>query len=122
MTDQEFYNAKPAQHDGGARKLDAGKPPVYQGVLARFPLALHAIAWVSVFGAKKYDAPIASRAFTEVPNGESRYKDALVRHLLDDVQGVVNHQDGGVLHMAQAAWDAMAALETYLKDLGGYVP
>ena len=44
----------PAGDSGVAKKMDVGKPPLYQGLFHRFPRALRAIAGVSLFGKTKY--------------------------------------------------------------------
>ena len=74
-----------------------------------------AVAQVSQYGAIKYDSPLGDRGFLQVENAKDRYTDALLRHIVDeDLQGAVNDGDGGVLHAAQAAWDALARLEALL--------
>ncbi len=96
----------------------AAKAQVYAGFLARFPRALKAVARVSEYGAKKYSQDIMdTSSFLDLENGEVKYKDALVRHLLDEVmEGRTNASDGDVLHMAQIAWCAMAGLEIVLRN------
>lgn len=112
-------------HEPGA-KLDAGKPPVLRGVIQYFPLALKAVALVSLFGANKY----AWKGWESVPDGVNRYGDALVRHLTDEQSGVIPGADmkllemlysicaptPEIMHSAQAAWNALAKLELMIRE------
>lgn len=99
------------------QKLDAGKVPIMHGAWLRFPLALEAVAKVSVFGAKKYKSPVGDMGYLEVEDGYRKYTEALGRHLKDEaLEGFVNDKDGGVLHPAQAAWNALARLEKLLRE------
>ena len=98
-------------HEPGA-KLDAGKPPVFQGLIDYFPRACMAVAEVSAVGAKKY----AWKSWQHVPNALERYSDALGRHLLYEAAGQELDQDTGLLHKAHAAWNALAVLEMVLRE------
>jgi len=103
-------NGMPA-HTPGA-KMDYGKAPVTQGVLHYFPRALKAVAMVSFAGAQKY----AWKGWEAVPDGINRYQNALGRHLLaEEIEGPVD-ADTKCLHKAQIAWNALAALELYLRE------
>ena len=91
-------------HESGA-KLDAGK--LRAGlVLKGFRRALLAVSKVGTDGAVKY----SDNGWMEVPDGESRYTDALFRHLFDEGMDA-----SGSLHAAHAAWNALARLEFILK-------
>jgi hypothetical protein len=96
-------------------KLDAGKSPVFQGLLDYFPLACSAVANVSRVGAIKY----AWKGWESVPDGFNRYSNALGRHLLksgvDETMLDENGNVAGIQHEAEAAWNAMARLELLLK-------
>ena len=97
------------------KKQNAGKSPVYQGCLSYFPRALKEVARVSEFGATKYDAPYTRQGWRGVAKEE--LMDAQARHILDRViEGDVNEKDGGMLHLAQNAWEALAALEVFLVE------
>lgn len=90
------------------RKDDAGKP--YAACLLEFPRALNEVAKVATFGAKKYER----RGWERVPNGEERFRDALVRHLI--AEGIEpNDPESELPHLAHAAWGALAALELKLR-------
>jgi hypothetical protein len=99
-------------HSKGA-KLDAGKSPVFQGLFDYFPRACLHVADVSDVGAKKY----TWKGWESVPNGYTRYSDALSRHLLKKgIEGDFD-SDTMLLHDAHIAWNAMAILELKLRDL-----
>lgn len=92
-------------------KLDAGKSPVFRGLLEYFPRACKAVADVSAKGAEKY----TWKGWESVPDGINRYSDACARHITD--MGIDGPYDrDGFLHRAQIAWNALAALELYLRQ------
>jgi len=93
-------------------KGDLGKSPVFRGLLDYFPRAVEAVAEVSAIGARKY----SWKGWESVPDGLNRYTDALARHLTGlSIEGDFD-KDTGALHRAQIAWNAMAALEIYLRE------
>jgi len=103
-------------HESGA-KLDFGKSPVYQGLIDYFPRACSAVANVSAAGAEKY----AWKGWEDVPDGYNRYKNAQHRHALKRaIEGPYdsdfNKLGKHILHDAQEAWNALAALELYLRE------
>ena len=100
---------RPANTPGA--KLDAGKPPLFRGVLDSFPRALMAVADVSAAGAKKY----TWKGWETVPDGVNRYSDALARHLAKEAIEGRFDADTGLLHAAHAAWNALARLELALR-------
>ncbi len=104
-------NGVPAGAPGA--KLDAGKAPAFRGLLDYFPRACRAVADVSAFGASKY----TWNGWESVPDGEARYSDALVRHLLDRAIEGPLASDSRLLHRAHAAWNALAVLELELRRL-----
>lgn len=98
------------QHQSGA-KVDAGKPrPAL--VLGGFARALMAITKIGTFGAIKY----TDNGWMEVPNGQSRYDDAKMRHWLYDKMGVAIDHDSLELHMAHEAWNSLARLDLYIRE------
>lgn len=99
-------------HSPGS-KLDATKAPINRGVVRYFPRALAAVAEVSAHGARKY----LWSGWESVPDGISRYGDALMRHLVKDAFED-NDPDSGLLHAAHAAWNALAVLELRLRERG----
>lgn len=101
-------NGKSAKEPGS--KLDAGKSPVFLGLLNYFPRACLAVADVSAAGARKY----AWKGWETVPDGINRYSDALGRHIVNEqIEG--DYDPDGFLHAAQIAWNALARLELKLQ-------
>lgn len=100
-------------HEPGA-KLDAGKSPLFRGMLSYFPRACSAVANVSRLGAEKY----AWKGWESVPDGFNRYSDALARHLLaESHEGPYDaSMSEPTLHAAQVAWNSLARLELLLKE------
>jgi hypothetical protein len=97
-----------AAHDPGA-KLDAGKPMA--GILGDFGLALLEVAKVGTFGAEKY----SRGGWQSVENGQERYRDAAIRHLLIQHVEEVDSQSE-LLHLSHQAWNVLAELELKLRD------
>ncbi len=95
-------------HAPGA-KHDAGK--VRAGLLKQFPRALMAVAEVCTHGALKY----SDGGWQHVDNGQQRYTDAMMRHLLKDGYETLD-PDSGLTHKAHLAWGALATLELYLRE------
>ena len=110
-----------AQHEPGA-KLDGDK--VDASLLLLFPRALHEIARVGTYGARKY----SRGGWQHVPNGIIRYAAAKLRHLFEVAKGKVYDEDpwydtpeglpfkGKVRHDAQVAWNVLAWLELRLRE------
>lgn len=105
--EKDPHGKKP--NEAGA-KLDAGKPMA--GVIGDFGLALLAVAEIGTFGAKKY----TRGGWQTVPDGATRYTDAMWRHLLKESREA-NDLDSGLSHAAHAAWNALARLELQLRKL-----
>ena len=95
--------------DPGA-KLDANKPDL-DLVLGDFRNALWHVGRVGTFGAKKY----SRSGWLSVPNGRDRYKSALLRHFFQSKEEEYD-PDSKELHLAQVAWNALAALELHLRE------
>lgn len=97
-------------HEAGA-KLDAGKRR--DGlVLLGFSRALAAVSAVGSYGANKY----TDNGWMSVPNGQARYTDAMLRHLLSEASGELTDKDTGLLHAAHGAWNALARLDLMIRD------
>lgn len=100
-------------------KLDAGKTPVFRGLLDYFPRALKAVADLSAYGAHKY----SWKGWEKVADGYPRYKDAAGRHELKqaiegewDLDALKDDKYSAmILHDTQIAWNQLAALELKLK-------
>jgi hypothetical protein len=98
------------QHEPGA-KLDAGKNRIGM-VLFGFANALQEVSRVGTFGANKY----TDNGWMSVPDGEARYTDAMLRHLLSEASGERIDEESGMLHAAQTAWNSLARLELMLRS------
>lgn len=98
------------------RKYDAGKAPIFQGVITYFPRALAAVAQVSAYGLAKYKLKYEDKNWAKVDNGFGRYSDGLARHLASEA---IERDDpeSHLMHAAHAAWNALARLE-YLLQTG----
>jgi hypothetical protein len=95
--------------DAGA-KLDAGKNRLGL-VLGGFARALQEVGRVGTYGAGKY----SENGWMQVPNGEARYTDAMLRHLMQELAGEACDGDTGIPHAAHAAWNALARLDLMLR-------
>lgn len=96
-------------HVPGA-KLDMGK--LRAGlVLTGFARSLTAVAEIGTFGATKY----TDNGWISVPDGETRYTDALYRHLLAEARGEERDPESELLHAAHAAWNALARLDLAVR-------
>ncbi len=100
------------QHGSGA-KNDAGKPDL--SLLLLFGRALSAVGGVGTKGAIKY----TRGGWQVVPDGENRYTAAMLRHLFEENQSLVD-DDTGCYHAAQVAWNALARLELILRRIESY--
>lgn len=96
------------QHAPGA-KLDADKPRVGL-VLEGFANAILEVAKVGTYGAKKY----TDNGWMEVANGEARYKDAMLRHLLQSTHEELDGETK-LSHLASCCWNALAVLELHTR-------
>ncbi len=114
MHDEFGYKLYPPadQHAPGA-KLDAGKAE-YDMVLFSFPEALAAVDRVGKFGAQKY----TKGGFLEVLNGQARYFNAGIRHQIQKLRGEATDPESKELHLAHAAWNALAELQLHLLNKG----
>lgn len=94
----------------GGMKFDGGKPRMallFDGC----PNALAAVGEVLTFGAQKY----AAHSWQTVPEGQERYKSALIRHLLAVGNGEELDSESGLHHLAHAACNALFILELELR-------
>lgn len=92
-----------AKHDAG--KIRAGV------IILDFPNALEAVAKVATFGCQKY----APHSWSTVPDGDDRYFDAMIRHMLAEAKGEIADNESGIDHFAHVAWNALALLELHLR-------
>jgi hypothetical protein len=83
-------------------KYDEGKARMW---LLPFE-SLHEVARVLTFGAKKY----AAHSWQTVPDGEERYTNAMLRHMVAIQAGEVYDPESGLLHWAHVACNALFLL------------
>lgn len=123
MLSEEPHNAWPmpspeadphgkSPSEAGA-KLDAGKNRLGL-VLFGFARALQEVGKVGTYGANKY----TDSGWVDVPDGERRYTDAMLRHLLREATGEERDPDTSLHHAAHAAWNALARLDLVLRRAG----
>ena len=110
MPDIDLDPSGKGQHESGS-KLDAGKNRLGL-VLGAFAPALEQVGRVGTFGANKY----TDDGWLDVENGVERYTDAMLRHLLSDLQDQRVDEDSGLDHAAQVAWNALARYTLMLRD------
>ena len=92
-------------------KLDAGKNRLGL-VLMGFARALEAVGRVGTYGAAKY----TDDGWVAVQDGERRYTDAMLRHLLREAAGEVTDPETHIEHAAHCAWNALARLDLALRS------
>lgn len=105
MTDPDFLNP----HAPGV-KLDKGKNELSLVILS-FARALQVVGEVGTYGARKYSRD----GWRHVEDGQYRYTNAMLRHLLQEPQES-HDPETGLLHAAHTAWNALARLELMLDD------
>jgi hypothetical protein len=101
------------------QKWDTGKAPVFQGFIKYFPRAIAVVSLVSDAGSRKYANGKFPTKWREVPDGQLRFGDAQVRHMLEEAKGkLIDDGPGGTncLHLAQEAWNSLARLELFLQE------
>jgi len=96
-------------HEAGA-KLDQGK--VRYSLIPPGPLKL--LAALYTYGTQKY----SEGGWKEVPAGEKRYLDALMRHLEAYRGGEWLDSETGLPHMIAVAWNAFAIVYLELSRSG----
>lgn len=109
-TSQEIDPNGKSPHETGA-KLDAGKNRLGL-VLLSFSRALQEVSLVGTYGANKY----TDNGWVDVPNGQDRYTDAMLRHLFTEAVGITHDPDTKLLHAAHTAWNALARLDLMLRE------
>lgn len=101
---------KVSQNEEGM-KLDDQKTQLGLVILG-FAESLLEISKVADYGAKKY----APNNWKKLENGQDRYTNAMLRHLLAEQTDGPLDPETGLLHSAHAAWNALARLWFQLKD------
>lgn len=67
---------------------------------------LEEIVKIYTMGAEKY----GENTWQNLPNGYERYKAALFRHIVAYEKGETTDKESNLLHLAHAAWNALAML------------
>ena len=80
-------------------------------IIMGFSRSLQEVGEVGTFGAAKY----SDDGWVAVPDGERRYTDAMLRHLLKEAEGEVCDPESGLSHAAHVAWNALARLDLMLR-------
>lgn len=62
-------------------------------------------------GCQKY----GENTWQNLPNGENRYRAALMRHMTAHCKGETKDPESGLLHLQHVAWNALAMLHFALK-------
>lgn len=91
-------------------KYDGGKPMV-DLIIDGMPEAVLEVAKVLTFGAQKYKA----HSWQTLENGSTRYKAALMRHLLAHAAGETDDPESGLSHLAHVACNALFMLQLDLN-------
>lgn len=94
----------------GGAKYDDGKTLAWLCV-GSFSRAISCVAEVTTTGAKKY----APNNWNKVPDGENRYMEATMRHLLSLGAGEIIDPASRHKHKAHAAWNLLCSLELELR-------
>lgn len=92
-------------------KYDGGKL-LFRPLMDGLSLALHVVAAVLTYGAKKY----AEDSWQEVPDGKRRYENALYRHQNDRARGELFDEESGLLHSAHIACNTLFILWFEIKE------
>lgn len=85
--------------------------PIFDGVLMYFPLAIQAVASVSVAGNEQHNPGEKLHWAREKSTDQMN---TLLRHMMDHGTGTTKDIDGQY-HMAKAAWRALAELQLTLE-------
>jgi len=81
-------------------------------VLLSFSRSLQEVGKVGTYGANKY----SDGGWISVPNGQQRYTDAMLRHLMREADGEMLDPDTKLHHAAHTAWNALARLDLMLRE------
>lgn len=86
--------------------------PVWDGCILYFPDCWAEIAKVSVLGNKQHALGDKLRFARDV---STDHQNKVMRHMLDHAGGAVFDEDG-TMHLAKAAWRALAALQVAIEE------
>lgn len=108
--ENEYYSSRPSAGQPPGTKLDAGKPRLGLVFMA-MARALQEVGEVATFGAKEY----SDNGWLAVPDGERRYTDAMLRHLMKEAVGEERDTKSELRHAAHTAWNALARLDLMIR-------
>ena len=92
------------------QKLWRKQRPLHSGVLAYFPDALMEVAHVSYLGNAQHNP---GQPLHWSRDKSADHLDCIARHITDHTKNPVD--EDGALHLAKAAWRALAELQLYLE-------
>jgi hypothetical protein len=95
--------------DTEATKADGGKDSGFTMLPWR---SITELANVYAYGAKKYERD----SWRTVPDAETRYAEALMRHLAAFYDGETRDEESGMRHLAHACWNVIALMELTRKE------
>lgn len=99
-------------------KNDSGKLPYYIVLFKQFPLALQEVMKCSAAGNRKYSETDQDwQNFSRVPQSDTRYKNAMLRHMTESGQVEDMVEYGPITHEGAVVWNALADLEIKLREL-----
>jgi hypothetical protein len=97
-------------------KNDEGKLPYYIVFFKQFPLALKEVVRCSEAGHNKYSKTDPTyQNFSRLEDSENRYKNAALRHLMQEGAVEDMEQYGGMTHEGAVIWNFLADLEIKLR-------
>ncbi len=105
QTEASADQAQASLHVPGAKDDDSKPLPAL--VLGGFARALNWVVAVGTFGAKKY----SPRGWAKVANGEERYLEAAMRHVMAYLEGEKDDPESGLPHLAHAIWNFLAVCQ-----------
>ena len=98
-------------------KNDSGKLPYYIVLFKQFPLALQEVMKCSAAGNNKYHKTDKDwQNFARVEGADTRYKNAMLRHMGETGSVKDMEEYGGMTHEAAVVWNALADLEVSLRN------
>ena len=96
-----------------ADQQKAAKVPMWQGVIAYFSNALHAVAAISKMGCVKHNNGKMPTKWRDYP--VETYADAEMRHITEQGKGILYDSESHMLHAGHEAWNVLAKLEKLLE-------
>lgn len=98
-------------------KKDLNKLPYYTVLFKQFPNAIAEVIRCSKAGNNKYHETDKDwQNFSRVENAETRYKNAMLRHMMEEGEVEDMIQYGGMSHEGAVVWNALADLEVNLRN------